>query len=63
MLVAAYQIKYSWAHLQEKGNRQQLLIGVLALLFEIAGILMAGVSYLLLCFIAYIPGIYLWSCP
>lgn len=61
ILVAAYQIKYSWAHIQETGNRQQLLIGILALLFEIAGILMAGISYLLLCFIAYIPGIYFYG--
>jgi arginine:ornithine antiporter/lysine permease len=61
MLVAAYQVKYSWEHISEKGNRQQLIIGILALLFEIMGILMAGVSYLLLCFIAYIPGIYFYG--
>ncbi len=45
----------------EKGNQQQLVIGVLALLFEVIGILMAGLSYLLLCFIAYIPGIYFYG--
>ncbi|MCI2961178.1 arginine-ornithine antiporter [Pediococcus pentosaceus] len=61
ILVAAYQIKYSWTHIHEKGNQQQLVIGVLALLFEVIGILMAGLSYLLLCFIAYIPGIYFYG--
>jgi arginine:ornithine antiporter/lysine permease len=61
ILVAAYQIKYSWMHISEKGNHKQLIIGILALLFEVMGILMAGVSYLLLCFIAYIPGIYFYG--
>ncbi|MGY3731613.1 arginine-ornithine antiporter [Pediococcus acidilactici] len=61
ILVAAYQIKYSYQHLNVKGNRAQLMIGVFALVFEVVGIWMAGIEYLLLCLIAYLPGIYFYG--
>ncbi|MFT8401632.1 MAG: arginine-ornithine antiporter [Lentilactobacillus diolivorans] len=60
LFVAAYQIKYSFQHIHVKGNRIQLLIGILAFAFESIGIYMAGLQYLLLCSIAYIPGFFLF---
>lgn len=64
ILVAAYQIKYSWQHIQERGNHVQLLIGIGALLFESIAIYFSGVKYLIFCSIAYIPGsiLYLMAC-
>lgn len=56
----AYQIKYSFQHIHVKGNWIQLLIGILAFAFESIGIYMAGLQYLLLCSIAYIPGFFLF---
>lgn len=56
ILVAAYQIKYSWQHLRESGSRWQLAIGIGALLFEGTAIYFSGFKYLILCTIAYIPG-------
>ncbi|WP_288527798.1 arginine-ornithine antiporter [uncultured Secundilactobacillus sp.] len=60
MIVAAYQIKYSWQHRLEKGNWVQLLIGIGALAFELVGITLAGLQYLLICLVVYIPGIVLY---
>lgn len=60
-LVAMYQVKYSIQHIDETGNKAQLVYGLIALLFQVAGIIMAGISYLLLCLIAYIPGIYFYG--
>ncbi len=64
ILVAAYQMKYSWHHLQEKGNHLQLWIGAGALLFETVAIYFSGIQYLIFCSIAYIPGsvLYLMAC-
>lgn len=60
ILVAAYQIKYSFTHLKEKGNRLQLLIGIAALTFECTAVYFSGIKYLILCTIAYIPGTILY---
>lgn len=64
ILVAAYQIKYSWQHLQDAGNKWQLWIGIGALLFESTAIYFSGIKYLIFCSIAYIPGsiLYLMAC-
>nr|WP_203637200.1 arginine-ornithine antiporter [Levilactobacillus wangkuiensis] len=56
ILVAAYQIKFSWHHLQEAGNKLQLWIGIGALLFESTAVYFSGIKYLIFCSIAYIPG-------
>ncbi|WEV43792.1 basic amino acid/polyamine antiporter [Lactobacillus sp. ESL0684] len=56
LIIAAFQVKISW---QEK-NLLQLLIGVGTLIFEVIGILSAGLKYLLACTIIYIPGLYLY---
>lgn len=61
ILTAAYQIKYSWDNIKQPGNIIQLAIGVIALVFECVGIYMAGFQYVLLCFIAYIPGFFLFA--
>ncbi len=52
IFVAAYQIKYAWQHRAEKGSNVQLFYGIFAFAFQCAGIYMAGLQYLLLCFIA-----------
>ncbi|GAA3612062.1 arginine-ornithine antiporter [Secundilactobacillus similis] len=60
IIVAAYQIKYSWQHRHERGNRLQLLIGLAALTFQLVGISLAGLQYLFICLIVYVPGIILY---
>ncbi|GAY73419.1 arginine-ornithine antiporter [Lentilactobacillus kosonis] len=60
ILVAAYQVKYSIQNIHEKGNVVQLIIGLVALIFETVAIYLAGLQYLLLCCIAYIPGFFLF---
>lgn len=61
IFVAAYQIKLSWTHIHEEGNTKQLIIGIIAIAFQIVGITLAGLQYVLLCFIAYIPGIFFYA--
>ncbi|WP_203630832.1 arginine-ornithine antiporter [Lentilactobacillus fungorum] len=61
IFVAAYQIKLSWQHIHEKGSFKQLVIGLIAFLFQVVGITLAGLQYVLLCFIAYIPGIFFYA--
>lgn len=61
IFIALYQVSYSFKHINEQGNKTQLVIGILALAFQLFGLLMAGLSYLLLCLIAYIPGIYFYG--
>lgn len=61
IFIALYQISYSYAKINEKGNKKQLLIGIFALAFQLFGLFMAGLNYLLLCLIAYIPGIYFYG--
>jgi len=60
IFVAAYQVKFSWQHRSESGNRLQLAIGIFALLFQLGAIILAGIEYLLICLIVYIPGIVLY---
>lgn len=55
--VAAYQIKHSLQNLHQKGAKFQLIIGIIALAFQILGISLAGLEYLLLAMIAYVPGL------
>ncbi|MCY9805967.1 arginine-ornithine antiporter [Lentilactobacillus senioris] len=54
IFVGAYQMKFAWLK-QQKG---QVLIGFLALAFQCVGIYLAGLQYVLLCLIAYVPGIW-----
>lgn len=61
IIVAAYQVKYSWQHRDTKGNRLQLWIGIGALTFQVVGITMAGLQYLFICLIVYVPGIFLYA--
>lgn len=56
LLVGIYQVQFS---LTEK-NSKQVVIGVIAVAFELMGIILAGFSYVLLCSIAYIPGFYFY---
>ncbi len=56
-LAAAYQIKYS-AEQKETG---QLIIGVIAILFQIVGSLFTGWGFFLLVCIGYIPGFILYA--
>lgn len=56
-LAAAYQIKIS----QEEKNVVQLLIGVVALIFQIFGVLITGWGFLLLACLGYIPGFYFYA--
>ncbi|QBO36629.1 arginine-ornithine antiporter [Periweissella cryptocerci] len=60
--VGAYQIKYSWDNkLKQPDYKRQMVYGFIALVFEIVGICLAGVQFLLLCLIAYVPGIYFYA--
>lgn len=54
LLVAIYQIKYSY----EQKDNKQLFIGIVATAFQLIGITLAGFSYVLMCSIAYLPGFY-----
>ncbi len=54
---AAYQIKLSFIN----HDYIQLCIGMIALLFQIAGITLAGYQYLLLTCAGYIPGFFLYK--
>lgn len=56
LLVGIYQIIYSY---QQKDNKQ-FIIGLIAALFQATGIILAGLSYLLLCSIMYVPGFYFY---
>ncbi|MTV81776.1 arginine-ornithine antiporter [Secundilactobacillus folii] len=61
IIVAAYQVKYSWQHRDVKGNRLQLWIGIGALLFQVFAISLAGLQYLFICLVVYVPGIILYA--
>lgn len=56
LLVGIYQMIYSY---QQK-DYKQFAIGFIAALFQATGILLAGLSYLLLCSIMYVPGFYFY---
>ncbi len=40
----------------KEGIKKQVVIGGIAVAFELMGIILAGFSYVLLCSIAYLPG-------
>ncbi|MDR0920833.1 MAG: arginine-ornithine antiporter [Lactobacillales bacterium] len=62
IFVAAYQVKYSWQQRGlQKDSIRQLIFGLIALIFEVVGICLAGLQFLLLCFIAYVPGIFFYA--
>ena len=52
-----YQFKISYIDRHEKGEIKQIIIGLIAAIFQIWAIVASGINYTLLCFIAYIPGI------
>lgn len=52
LLVSMYQVKYSYQHKDGK----QVFVGLIAFVFELSGIILAGYQYLLICSIAYVPG-------
>lgn len=54
---AAYQVKYS---AREK-SYGQLVIGLLALVFQVVGVLFTGWGFLLLACLGYIPGMYFYA--
>lgn len=56
-LAAAYQAKYSAQHKQ----RGQLVIGVIAVAFQVVGVLLNGWSFLLLTCVGYIPGFFVYA--
>ncbi|MFV0559777.1 MAG: arginine-ornithine antiporter [Enterococcus sp.] len=56
LFVGIYQVQYSF----EKKENKQIVIGLITVVFELMGIILAGFSYVLLCSIAYIPGIYFY---
>ncbi|CAH0418677.1 arginine-ornithine antiporter [Periweissella ghanensis] len=58
--VAAYQIKHSIQNWQQKDAKWQLFVGVVAIAFQMIGIGLTGIQYILLAMIAYIPGIYFY---
>ncbi|MCM0598207.1 arginine-ornithine antiporter [Periweissella fabalis] len=58
--VAAYQIKYSLQHWQQRDAKWQLLIGVITIAFQIVGIGLTGMQYILLAMLAYVPGVYFY---
>jgi arginine:ornithine antiporter/lysine permease len=60
IMVAMYQVKYSYQHRKEKGELIQLGIGIIACLFYGWAIYASGLEYLLLCFTAYILGIFFY---
>lgn len=56
IIVAAFEIKFSW---QQK-NWRTCCLGLGTISFEIIGIALSGLQYLLVCTIIYLPGIYLY---
>ena len=55
-LAAAFQVKFSWA----QKDKVQLFIGIVALLFQVIGVLLNGLSFLLLTCVGYIPGFFVY---
>ena len=55
--IAAYQMKIS----KKSGEKGQYVIGLIALIFQIAGCLFSGWSFLLLTCIGYIPGFFVFK--
>jgi arginine:ornithine antiporter/lysine permease len=55
-LAAAYQVKLS----ASTHNVPQLIIGLVAVIFQVVGVLFNGWSYLLLTCVGYIPGVFIY---
>ena len=55
--IALYQIKFSAG---EK-NTAQIIVGVVALIFQVVGVLYNGWSFLLLTCVGYIPGFFVYA--
>ncbi|PXV93660.1 arginine:ornithine antiporter (APA family) [Lachnotalea glycerini] len=60
IMVAMYQVKYSYQHRKEKGESLQLVIGLITCIFYGWAIYASGFEYFLLCFTAYILGIFFY---
>lgn len=56
-LAAAYQVKFSAQNKQPV----QLIIGIVAVLFQVVGVLFNGWSFLLLTCVGYIPGFFIYA--
>ena len=56
--IALYQIKFS---AKEDKNAAQIAIGVIALAFQVVGVLYNGWSFLLLTCVGYIPGFFVYA--
>ena len=56
--IAMYQIKFS---AKEDKNTAQIIIGVIALAFQVVGVLYNGWSFLLLTCVGYIPGFFVYA--
>ncbi|WP_125581719.1 arginine-ornithine antiporter [Levilactobacillus cerevisiae] len=56
IFVGMYQVKFS----AKNKDTKQLWIGIFALAFQVIAITLAGLHYLLLCCIGYLPGIYFY---
>lgn len=56
-LAAAYQVKYS----AQNKQTAQLVIGVIAVAFQVIGVLFNGWSFLLLTCVGYIPGFFIYA--
>lgn len=52
LFVGVYQVKYSYG----KKEYINLVVGFIAVLFQLMGIFLAGFAYVLMCSIAYLPG-------
>ncbi|WP_071458472.1 arginine-ornithine antiporter [Bacillus massilinigeriensis] len=57
LFVGLYQTKLSYKNRGQAGEGKQMAIGIIAAVFQLWAILASGISYTLLVFIAYIPGI------
>lgn len=60
LFVGAYQVKYTLSNMREKDANKQLVIGLIAVVFQLWAIYAAGLSYMLLTLTSYLPGIILY---
>jgi len=56
IFVGMYQVKFS----AQNKDTKQMWIGIFALAFQVIAITLAGLHFLLLCCIGYIPGLYFY---
>lgn len=59
-LAAAYMVKWAWPRRRE-GQMGGLVLAAFACAFLIVAVLLAGVELLMLCCIAYVPGIFFYA--